>query len=108
MKYGKFPLMTDHVFFNSAHPKGQLLKFATDLEKIGLEWDVEIRNFSCVNIISDPIDINTPKYGDMTVVKVQGDVATDYHTIIKEFWVPTVCIFKLSENNETSSTQLSN
>jgi hypothetical protein len=45
-----------------------------------------------VDVISAEITLDHPKYGNLTVVKVKADVATDYHTVIKEFWVPVNCI----------------
>ena len=60
------------------------------MEKIGSEWDVGVQNGTYVDLISEPVQIDRPKYGGIiTVIKVKADVATDYHTIIKEFWIPT-------------------
>ena len=92
MMYTKFPIYTKFVFFKLPGEKGDLYKFSSDLEKIGSEWDVEIQNGTYVDVISDPVKIARPSYGTMTVVKIRADIATDYHTIIKEFWVPVDCI----------------
>jgi hypothetical protein len=108
MLYVKFPMQTKHLFFNPSGPTGEPYRFSSDLEKIGSAWDVSIRNGTRVEVISDPVDISRPQYGGIiSVVKVRADVADDYHTIIKEFWVPTICVIEL-ENNETRSTQLAN
>jgi hypothetical protein len=107
MMYVKFPIPTKHIFFNPAGTADEIFKFSSDLEKIGSAWDVAIRNGTNVEIISDPVEISRPRYGVITVVKVKADVATDYHTIIKELWIPTACIVEL-ENNETRSTQFAN
>lgn len=107
MMYVKFPIFTKFMFFNPSGKEGDTFKFCSDLEKIGLEWDVALANGTYVDVISEPIDIIRPKYGTLSVIKIRADVAIDYHTIIKELWVPTVCIHKV-ENNETKSSQLSN
>lgn len=105
--YHKFPLFNKYVFFNPSEKKGHMFRFSSDIEKIGLEWDVSLANGSYVDVISDPIQINRAPYGDMSIVKIKADVAADYHTVVKEFWVPTMCIYKVEED-EAASPQLSN
>lgn len=105
--YHKFPMYTKHMFFNPTAEIGHMFKFSSDLEKIGIEWDVAVENGTYVEVISDPIEITRPKYGTMTVVKIKADIATDYHTIVREFWVPTMCVYKV-EKNETSGIEQSN
>lgn len=105
--YQKIPLFTEFMFYNPDHKMGYVLKFSSDLEKIGIEWDVSLPNGTGVDVISDPIELKRTKYGDIQVVKVKADIATDYHTIIKEFWVPAVCVHKV-EKNETESSKLRN
>lgn len=105
--YQKIPLFTKFMFFHPDGYEGKSFQFSTDLEKIGVEWDVSVRHGTYVDVISEPIEIHRSHYGKMSVVKVRADVATDYHTIIKEFWVPVHCVVKL-EDNETSSTELRN
>jgi hypothetical protein len=91
----KVPTSTKHRFFNPAAEEGYLYSFSTDLEKIGLEWDVQIRNGAYIEVISEPLYIQRPKYGGMiSVTKIKADVSQDYHTIIKEFWIPTACILE--------------
>lgn len=87
--YQKIIIPTDVVFLRPTDPIEKSFSFSSSIEKIGIEWDVDIRNGSYVSIISDVISINHPKYGTLSLIKVKADVATDFHTIIKEFWVPT-------------------
>lgn len=107
MLYVKFPIYTKHMFFNPAGKMGEAFRFSSDLEKIGSEWDVAIANGTYVQIISDPVEITRPKYGTFSVVRIKADVATDYHTIIKELWVPVICIVDL-ENNAVEGSKLPN
>ena len=105
MMYQKFPIPTEFMFY---HPDGGSFTFSSDLEKIGIENDVAIRSGTYIEVISEPVTINRPKYGgDITVVQVQADIATDYHTIVRKFWLPTSLVVKLEENATTSS-ELSN
>jgi hypothetical protein len=90
--YFKFPIPTKYRFFKSPGEKGDSFNFSTDLYKIGSEWDVSIQNGTGVDIVSDPVTIDNPKYGLISLIKIKADVATDFHTIIKEFWVPIDCI----------------
>jgi len=105
--YRKFPIYTKYRFLNTSFDLGHALKFSSDLEKVGVEWDVSLQNGAYVDVISDPIEITRPQYGTMSLVKIKADVATDYHTIVKEFWVPTMCIYKVGKD-ETSSSELRN
>jgi hypothetical protein len=102
MLYYKFPITTKWIFSHPDAKKDQLFKFSTDLNKVGVEWDVSIKNGTVVDVISDPVTIDSDKYGTVELIKVKADVATDYHTIIKEFWVPVNCVVeskKQWENN---------
>lgn len=101
--YTKFPVPTKHIFSHPDGPDGKPYRFSSDLEKIGLEWDVSIKNGTYVEVLSEPLDIQRPKYGPISVVKVRADVATDYHTVIKEFWVPVNCIIETSEHERQIS-----
>lgn len=105
--YQKMIIPTKFIFFHPDGETGKPFRFSSDLEKVGKEWDVSIKNGTYVDVISGPVEISSPKYGILTLVKVKADVATDYHTIIKEFWVPTSCIIS-AEDNETSSSKLAN
>lgn len=107
MMYRKFIIPTEHVFYHPSGKMGEPFRFSSDLEKIGSEWDVAIQNGTYVEVISDPVEITRPQYGIISVVKIRADVATDYHTIIKEFYVPIGCVVKV-ENNETRSAELAN
>jgi len=86
--YQKFTIPTNVIFLRSANKIGMSFNFSSNIEKIGIEWDVSIKNGSYVSIISEPIEVDHPKYGILSVIKVKADVAADYHTVIKEFWVP--------------------
>jgi hypothetical protein len=92
--YNKFPIYTKFMFFHPDGDVGKSFNFSTDLNKVGLEWDVAIRNGTGVDVVSEPVTINHTKYGTINLVKIKADIATDYHTIIKEFWVPTSCIIE--------------
>ena len=105
--YMKFIIPTEHMFFHPSGKMGEAFRFSSDLEKIGVEWDRAIRNGTYVEVISDPIVINKEPYGTMTVVKIKADVATDYHTIIQELYVPLGCIIK-TEDYAVKSPELAN
>ena len=75
-----------------------MFSFSTTLEKIGYEWDISLKNRTYVLVISEPVEINRPQYGGtISVTKIQANVADDYHTIIKEFWVPTNTLVDLED-----------
>ncbi len=105
--YIKFPIHTKYIFFNTLGDETKQFNYSTDLEKVGIIWDVSIKNGTGVSVVSEPVTIDTTKYGLITLVKVRADVATDYHTIIKELWVPTNCIHE-RQIDESQSSQLSN
>jgi len=84
------------MFFKQPGEKGDSFNFSTDINKVGSEWDVSIQNGTYVDIISDPVTIDNYKYGIISLIKVKADIATDYHTIIKEFWIPVDCVIKTS------------
>lgn len=100
--YQKFPMFTKYMFFKRPGEVGDSYNFSTDLEKIGIDWDVSIQNGTYVDIISEPLEITREKYGTIWVVKIKADVATDYHTIIKEFWVPTSCVFEVVKTEKAN------
>jgi hypothetical protein len=84
------------LFFNTMGTENELFGFSTTLDKIGVELDVSLRNNTQVLILSEPLEINVPKYGGViSVTKIRADVATDYHAIIKEFWVPTATLSEI-------------
>ena len=96
--YVKFRVPSKFIFFVSSGKPDEMFKFSTDLEKIGMEWDVGIKNGTYVEPISEPVQIDRPKYGGIiTVIKIKADVATDYHTIIKEFWIPTSTLVSIED-----------
>jgi hypothetical protein len=96
MLYRKFPLYTKYKFLKSSGEAGDTYNFSSDLEKIGIENDVSIQNGTYVEPISDPVEIEKPQYGGIiSVIKVKADVATDFHTIIKELWIPTIDLVKI-------------
>lgn len=102
--YFKYPIFNKFMFFNPLGKNGDAYSFSSDLEKIGLEWDVSLSNGTMIDVISDPIEIDRPQYGGIiSVIKIKADVATDYHQIIKEFWVPTHCVLELKYNKMLSS-----
>jgi hypothetical protein len=103
--YTKFPIPTKFMFFKLPGESGHAYKFSSVLEKIGIEWDVSIQNGTYVDVISDPVEIKDSPYGDITVVKIRADVATDYHTIIKEFWVPVDCIIDMVQEKANKAVE---
>ena len=100
-------LMSKFIFFKLPGEKGDAYRFSTDLEKIGLQWDVTIQNGTYVEVISEPLEITRPSYGTISVLKIRANIMPDYHTVIKEFWVPAYCVLEIEEN-ETPSSQLRN
>ncbi len=105
--YRKFIIPTKFIFQHPDGDVGDAFQFSSDIDKIGEEWDVSIQNGTYVDVISGPIELDRPKYGRITVIKIRADVATDYHTIIKEFWVPIACVIEV-ENNEVTSSEFTN
>lgn len=105
--YQKFPINTGFIFQHPDGVPGKAFKFSSELDKVGVEWDVSIRNGTYVEIISDPVVIERAPYGALTLIKIKADIATDYHTIIKEFWVPADCVVKV-EKNVPQSSELAN
>jgi hypothetical protein len=105
--YKKIVIPTEYMFFHPAGKKGDAYRFSSDLEKIGVEWDRSIQNGTYVEVISDPVEITTRPYGIITVVKIKADVATDYHTIIQELYVPVGCIIK-AEDYAIKNPELAN
>jgi hypothetical protein len=96
--YVKFQVPTKFIFFNPSGEKDEPFSFSSDLEKIGTEWDVRVKNGTFVEPISEPVQIDRPKYGGIiSVIKVKADVADDYHTIIKEFWIPTMTLVSIEQ-----------
>lgn len=108
MLYIKFPIFTKFIFFHLLGEKGDAFNFSTDLEKVGVVWDVSIQNGTGVDIISEPVTIDTAKYGIITLVKIKADISLDYHSIIKEFWVPATYVHKVESHNEVRSSELPN
>lgn len=96
MMYKKFQVYNKFMFFNPDGELGEPFKFSTDLDKVGLEWDVVIPNGIFVDVISSPVEISSEKYGVISLVKIRADIAPDYHTIIKEFWVPSRCVIDVA------------
>ena|ERR1700723_3410931 len=106
--YQKFSAFSKFRFIYPGANEGQLFAYSTDLEKIGIQNDVSVPNGAYVNVVSEPILIKRDKYGGtISVIKVQADVAIDYHTVVKEFWVPTQYIIKIG-TNAAQNSQLSN
>jgi hypothetical protein len=96
--YFKLQIPTEYIFFNSAGKPDEMFSFSSDLEKIGTEWDVNVKNGTYVEPISDLVQIDRPKYGGIiSVIKVKADVATDYHTITEEFWIPVVLLVSIKD-----------
>lgn len=91
------------MFFHPSGGKNEPFRFSSDLEKIGSEWDVVIQNGTGVDVLSDPVEIERKPYGKLSVIKIIADVATDYHTILREFWVPTFCVVKLADDEKQVS-----
>lgn len=90
----------DYIFFKEPGVKGDLYKFSSDLDQIGISFDVEIQNGTHIEILSVPISIDRPKYGGLiNVIRIRADVATDYHTIIKEFWIPVDCLKEINSES---------
>lgn len=102
MLYFKIPIYTNYMFFKLPGEKGHAYRFSSDLEKVGSEWDVEIQNGTGVDIISEPVTIDNPKYGIISLIKIRADVAIDYHEIIKEFWVPVDCVINKKQIQPTN------
>ncbi len=94
--YFKWPIFTKFIFHIPSENPDVAYKFSSDLEKVGIEWDISILNGTYVDVISEPIEIERPQYGGLIrLVKVRADVATDFHEIIKEFWVPENSVHKI-------------
>lgn len=100
MLYFKIPIPTKFIFSKPLEEKGALCGFSSVLHKIGIENDVVLQNGCYVEVLSEPLKINSPKYGELIISKIQADVSTDYHTITKVCWIPTQYITEIKEINE--------
>lgn len=81
------------LFLMPAAADDQRFGYSSTLDKIGHELDVQLKNKTVVLVISEPVVIDVPKYGGMiSVTKIRADISEDYHTILMEFWVPTVAL----------------
>lgn len=65
-------IRTEFVFFKKPGEKGDLFRFSSNLEKIGIEWDVEIQNGTYVEMISNPVSIEKKPYGKVQVIPRVG------------------------------------
>jgi hypothetical protein len=93
--YTKYPLFTEFVLFNLAGDIEKSYGYHSDIEKIGIERaEIAVKNGTYVKKISEPVEIDIPKYGKISVIKVLADIATDYHTIMAEFWAPTASVIE--------------
>lgn len=98
--YTKYPLFTEFVLFNLVGGIEDAYRYHSDIEKIGIEHaEIVVKNGTYVKKISEPVEIDIPKYGKMSVIKVKADIATDYHTIMAEFWVPTTSVIETERLN---------
>jgi hypothetical protein len=75
----------------------QMFTFSSTLEKLGEEWDCSLKNNSLVLVISDPVNLVHTKYGRMTLIKIKANMTHDFHTIIGEFWVPTIFLADIED-----------
>jgi len=90
--YIKYTMINaDYIFIRPDEEFGKRFNFCTELDDIGTgKFDVSLANGSKVEVVSDPVEIYREKYGgNISVTKIKADIAIDYHTIIKEFWIPT-------------------
>ena len=94
MLYHKYNIFNDAKL---VFPDGvAAFSFSSDLDQIGTLFDVTVAAGTRVGILSDPITLTHPKYGILNIQMVEADVATDYHTIIKKFWIPIEFIDRIS------------
>lgn len=84
-------------FFNPNGAADEVFSFSSTLEKMGAEWDCSLKNNSIVIIISEPIQIDSPKYGKMWLTKIKANMASDFHLIMGEFWVPTITLVDIED-----------
>jgi hypothetical protein len=95
--YFKLPTATKHIFFKSPGEKGYKYNFSTEINKIGSEWDVSIQNGTYIDILgdlTDPIIIDSPVHGNLSLILIRAYVSDDFNTIIKTFYVPVDCIIE--------------
>jgi hypothetical protein len=85
------------LFFNPNGEEDQSFNFSSTLEKVGVEWDCTLKNNSIVIVLSEPVEIDSPKYGNIWLTKIKANMATDFHTIIGEFWVPTITLVDIED-----------
>jgi hypothetical protein len=89
------------LFFNHSGDDNQRFGYSSTLDKIGHELDVSLKNNTVVLVISEPVVIDVPKYGGMiSVTKIRADVSEDYHTIVMEFWVPTITLVEIVDERQ--------
>lgn len=89
------------LFFHPAGAEDEVFGYSSTLDKIGHELDVKLRNNTIVMVVSEPVVIDVPKYGGLiSVTKIKADVSTDYHTIVVEFWVPTITLVEIVDERQ--------
>ena len=88
-----------YLFMMPGLPDDADFGFASQFEDIGHvdKHDVRLKNATKVLILSEPAIAEHPTLGPLWVTKIRADVSRDYHTIIKEFWVPTNLLIKLDD-----------
>jgi hypothetical protein len=78
-----------------------LLRLSTDLDQIGYKFDINVRNNTRVILLSDPVVIARPQYGNISVTRVMAPgfkrnvpVPTP---IVAAVWAPTEFLFLITE-----------
>lgn len=85
------------LFFRYDGNDDQMFGFTSTLEKVGEEWDCEVKNKSIVIVMSDPVEMIHTKYGKMSLTKIKANMAPDFHIIVGEFWVPTIFLTNIED-----------
>ena|SRR5271154_4465129 len=87
-------------FFRSDGEADQMFAFFSTLEKVGVEQDCKLRNDSIVVVISEPVEIESEKYGKISLIKIRANMAPDFHLIMGEFWVPTITLVGIEDEGQ--------
>lgn len=85
------------VFSLLPHLENEWFKFTSNLNDLGTNWDVIVRNNTEVMIISDPIVVQNEKYGVMSLTKVLcfGKTKLDGDSLSISPWLPTHTLFSI-------------
>jgi hypothetical protein len=75
-------------FLNPYKDPERVFSFSSTLDKIGFDWDRQLKNNTNVIILSDPVELNREPYGVISVTKISAEG--------EEIWVRTDCLVDIT------------